>query len=81
MRGGSWIFRLSDTNSSVAASAQVVQQAKRRRGLTGLMTGAGGCGARTKMGATLVMHRAMGKATVRMEDGDVELEGGVDHGV
>ena len=32
-------------------------------------------------GATLVLHPAMRGAVVGVEGGDVEVEGGVDHGV
>ena len=79
------MFRLSDTNSSVPAVAQVVQQSRRRRGLTGFMIVV--CLEPEAVdngpmnGGALVVHRAMRGAVVGSEGGDVEVEGGVGPGV
>ena len=73
----SWIFRLSDTNSGVPAVAQVDQQRKRRRGLTGFMTVV--CLEPEAVdngpvdGGALVVHRAMRGAVVGSEGRDVEV--------
>ena len=75
MRGGSWIFRLSDTNSSVPSVAQVVQQGTCRQELTGFMIVVclepEAVGNGTMNGGALVVHCAMRGP----EGGDVEEVG------
>ena len=65
--------------------AQVVQQSRRRRGLTGFMIVVclepEAVGNGTMSGGALVVHRAMRGAVVETKSGDVEVEGGVGPGV
>ena len=76
--GGSWIFRLSDTNSSVSVAAEHVPKRADQIHVC-LESEAVENGQRG--GATLVVHREMKGAVVGMEGGDVEVEGGVGQGV
>ena len=77
MRGGSWIFSLSETDS-IVPSALVVQQGPCQQELTRFMIVVclepEAVGNGTMDGGALVVHRAMRGAVKGPEGGDVQME-------